>query len=102
MNLLEKYSERWVQRLEKRKSQLPYSFVWCLLGLGAAFIFFGFVDKVWEYYLEGALAIGAAVVVFVVETCCRRIAELRRFLSEYRAAERNDGSGLASPSDIEA
>jgi len=99
MNILEKYSQRWLHHLEQRKTRLPYAFVWCLLGLGGALVVFGALDKVWEYNLEGGVVIAAAVVIFVVEMCCRRIAELRHFLSEYRMAERNDGSGTVPKPD---
>jgi hypothetical protein len=71
--MIERYSQRWIQGLERRKTMLPYSLVWCFLGLGLAFLFFGWIDRVWEYYLEGFFAVGTAVVLFIVETCWRRI-----------------------------
>jgi hypothetical protein len=92
MNMLDDYSQRWVQHLERRKAQIPYSFIWCLLGLGGAFFLFGFVDDVWEYFLEGSMALGAAAVLFVIEACWRRISELKMFLSEYVEANRNRGA----------
>jgi hypothetical protein len=92
MNMLEDYSQRLVQNLERRKSQVPYSFIWCLLGLSFAFGLFGILDNVWVYYLEGLLAFGAAVVLFVIEACWRRITELKTFLSEYVEANRNRGA----------
>jgi hypothetical protein len=88
MNMLEEYSERWIQTLERRKSRVPYSFIWCLLGLGSALFVFGFVNGVWGYYLEGFVAVGAAVVVFLIEASWRRITELKTFLSEYVEANR--------------
>jgi hypothetical protein len=90
--MIERYSQRWIQGLERRKTMLPYSLVWCFLGLGLAFLFFGWIDRVWEYYLEGYFAVGTAVVLFIVETCWRRIVELKGFLSEYVEAHRNLGA----------
>jgi hypothetical protein len=105
MNMLEEYSERWIQVLERRKLRVPYSFVWCLFGLGLALFVFGFVDGVWEYYLEGFVAVGAAVVVFVIEAASRRITELKAFLAEYVETNRNRGAEPAwnpkgKPEDI--
>jgi len=97
MNMMEKYSQQWIQTLERRKTGYSYSFVWYLLVLSCAFIFFGLIDKVWFYYLEGALVGGVAVVLFVIETCWRRIMELKRFLSEYANADRTPVSESAPP-----
>ena len=60
MNVLETYSERLVQGLERRKTRLPYGLVWCLLGLAGAFFVFGLVDRTWAYLVEGSVAFVAA------------------------------------------
>jgi hypothetical protein len=99
MNVTEKFSERWMYSLERRRSRMPYSIVWCLLALGGTFIFFGFVDKVWPYYLEGTLVISVAAILFVLEMCCRRIAELKFYLNEYRDAEHNHSAEPTDPFD---
>jgi hypothetical protein len=86
---LEHYAQQWMLMLERRKNRMPYTFVWYLLGLGGLFFLFGFLDRAWAYYLEGVVVLAAALILFVVETCWRRIAELKNFLSEYRTAERS-------------
>ena len=60
--------------------------------MGLALFVFGLVDGVWEYYLEGFVAVGAAVVIFVVEAASRRITELKAFLAEYVETDRNRGA----------
>ena len=94
---LEELSKTWMLKLEQRKAQLPYSFVWCLFGLGASIILFGFLNRVWPYYLEGTAVVGLGVTLFIFEMCWRRIVELKAFLSEYRNAERNAGIQASEP-----
>lgn len=93
---LEAYAQSWIQILERRKNRMSYAVVWCLLGLGAALLLFGFIDKVWGYYLEGLVVVAAAIVLFIVEACWRRITELKMFLSEYVEAERKVGVKVES------
>ena len=102
MNVLETYSERLVQGLERRKTRLPYGLVWCLLGLAGAFFVFGLVDRTWAYLVEGSIAFVAAVILFLTEACWRRITELKMFLSEYVKTERENSMGSGTIESVPA
>jgi hypothetical protein len=79
VDLVEKYANRWLASLERRKFPLPYWYFWCMMVLSIIFVVDGYLrNQEWMFGLYALVSFSCACYFLICEACWRRITELKK------------------------